>query len=200
MDVDALRNELMEMEWNALREKAKTEHAIKVLPEHKRVDLVNMILSQVHSGKDSGVYVPKGDKVRPGFARIVLLDAADEPNPFYVNVNGYSATIPRNVEVEVPHELLPSLDAMTYKGLKPDESGVLKPYIKRRAPYTVVQKDDSRPSGKMKFVERRERALDKKRRYFEKYDIWPTDGELKEHLKVSGIKDLYPDGHIPAAS
>ena len=205
MDVDALREELLEMEWNELRTKARVEYGIQLLPEYKKVDVVNKILASVYSSGDKtgNVMAPKGDTVRAGYARIMLLDSQDEPDPFYINVNGYSASIPRNIEVEIPHEILPSLDAMTYRGLKPDADGVFKPYIKRRAPYTVLQKDDSVPSGKLKFTARRDQSLEKKRRYFDKYNQWPTDGEIKEHIRVNGIKDLFPEGvksgNVPVA-
>lgn len=203
MDTDALRTELQEMNGNDLKTRARTEYGIKVLPEHTKVDIVNLILGKVYSGgAEPAVHMPSGDKVRPGHARITLLDSQGEPDPFYIDVNGWRATIPRNVEVEVPHEILPTLRGLVYKGAIPDENGVLKSYVKHRAPFTVHQIDDSVPSGKLKFADRRERALEKKRKFFEKFDVWPTDAEMQEYLRTAGRDALYrgSSGNVPSAS
>ena len=192
MDVEALKNELMETEWRELLKRARVEYQIKVLPTDKRVDVINKILQRSANSPAPAVSVPKGDTVRPGYARIILHEVAGEPDPFYIHINGYNATIPRNVEVEVPHEILPTLDkCLVYKGSAPDADGVQTPYFRRRATFTVIQKDDSVPSGKLQFTVRREKSLEKKRKFFDKFDFWPTDGEMKEYLRTAGRDSLY---------
>lgn len=196
MDIETLKNDLLSMDGNDLKTKARVEYEIKILPEYKKGDIVNLILEKVYGGNTPAVELPKEGKVRPGYARIELLDATDEPDPFYVSVNGYSATIPRNIIVDVPHELLGALDDMTVRGQRPDENGVMIPYIKRRAPYRVYDKDDSVPSGKFGWSLRREKSLEKKRLYFEKFGIWPTDGEIKDYIRTGGMDRLYPQGKV----
>lgn len=191
-DIESLKEELMETEWKTLLKRARVEYQIKVEPSHKRVDVVNKIIERVASGVIPSAYVPNGGKVRPGFARITLHEVANEPDPLYIHINGYNATIPRNVEVEVPCEILPTLEkCLVYKGTAPDAEGVMTPFFRRRATFTVHEKDDSQPSGKLPWTQRREKSLEKKRKFFEKFDFWPTDGEMKEYLRTAGRDALY---------
>lgn len=196
VNIDTLREELEALDGNTLKTKARTEYGIKLLPEYKKTDIINLMLEVANRGGSTGVILAGDGPVKKGHARITLMDSEGEPDPFYICVNGYSATIPRNVPVEVPHEILASLNSMVIKKLIPNDDGKFSVVTKHRAPYTLHEVDRS-SSGKLPYTERREKNLAPKRAYYAKYGYWPTDGELRTHVAQHGIKDLINDD-VPA--
>lgn len=189
---EELRKELDDMEWNALRQKAKVEYGVKILPEHKRLDIMNLILEAAanNRGGPNVTVAVEGRKVKPGYAKITLLPVPGEPDPFYVCINGWSATIPRNVQVEVPHEVLPSLDSMSCDYTVMDANYVLTRVRHKRAPYQVHEIDDSVSSGKLPYTQQKERQLEDYRAYVELYGRWPTGEDLRDLYKSGGAETL----------
>lgn len=192
MDVDNLREELEALEWNQLRNKAKVEYDIKLLPEHTRIDVTNLILQKANGSRAApAVELPReGEKVRPGHARITLLPVPGEPDPFYVCINGWPATIPRGIEVEVPHEILPSLDSMSCDFMAPDGGGIMRRVRHKRAPYQVHEIDKSVSSGKLPFTGMREKQIADKRAYDKAYGRWPTDTDMRDFMRSGGAEIL----------
>jgi hypothetical protein len=110
---------LDEMDIGKLRQYAS--HLRVAVPKTaKKEDIIAAIKSKL-SGRTAVKLAEEGSKLKPGYARIKVLSdpmpgAAN--SPVFVNANGYTCTIPRDVEVVVPQRVVRVLNDAVVKRLK----------------------------------------------------------------------------------
>lgn len=103
-----------EMDIGKLRQVAK-HLRLAIAKTSTKDDIVDAIEAKL-AGRSMPEFGEAVDKLKPGYARIKLLSDAmpgASNGPVYVNINGYQATIPREVEVVVPLRVVRALNDAT---------------------------------------------------------------------------------------
>lgn len=127
----------------------------------------------------------------PGKARIIIHrdPRPDNKNsPVHLGVNGYIISVPRGVEVDVPIPFINALkNAKTVEVVQQGESsrenpgGIYKDEARDSYPFQVLAVT---PGDFINPHDSRAAKYKAKKKYFEKFGAWPTDGELKEVQKA----------------
>lgn len=127
----------------------------------------------------------------PGKARVIVHRNPD-PNaknsPVHIGVNGYIVSVPRGIEVDIPIPFVEALkNAVTIEMRQQGETsrenpgGVYKDEARNSYPYQVIA---ATPGEFINPHDNRAAKYAAKKKYFDEFGSWPTDGELKEVQKV----------------
>lgn len=126
----------------------------------------------------------------PGKAR-VLIHRDPSPNhknsPVHVGVNGFIIAVPRGVEVDVWHPFVEALKNAISTELnqtgnenRENPSGIYRDEQRTSYPFQVLS---ITPGEFINPHDNRGAHYAAKKRFFDKFGSWPTDGELKEVKK-----------------
>lgn len=136
--------------------------------------------------------VLNGNAPKPGFARIIIHrnpDPTGSNSPVHVALNGKFYQIPRGIEVDIEKEFIEVLNhartkapRQVQRGTSDNPAGSFVEEENIGYPFQVVA---ITPGGKFENSNDNRAAKYKYREEFVKEHMhWPTDGELKEWLKV----------------
>ena len=186
-----LRNLLSGLSIAELRKRASTNYGLKLTRESTKEDIINTIIGLAQ--KSDYAMAASSDVPAPGWARIRVHPVPGKPtSPFYVNCNGYACWIPFNTEVDIPRKLIALLNnAEEYR--VESEDGEERRVFELSYPFTVIH-DSPGPDPRPGLEVLREKILQPKREFLEKFGYWPTDKVLKEYrASLRGV--LIEDGN-----
>lgn len=198
MNLETLRQELDALPWNDLRKRARDAN-IGLLPEHKKEDIIQMLLAKAKSTTMFNE-ANKDAPVPAGYVRININQGYGTSNGYVqgeeaveMSVNRRFFTIPRGVPVDVPKYVANALRDSNCLSVECNEKTNYRKTVKmvQSYPFSVITEG---PPGEVKdkFAARRRTNLRLKERqdYFRKHGRFPTEREMKE-IKGLPVRDFY---------
>ena len=184
---EELKKQLDSLTIGELRQMAVQKYAINISREHKKTDLIGLIMARHEDGTE---YIapagPAEDEIKEGWSRITVSNSsAQSDTTCRVIHNGYQVSIPFDKEVEVP-----TLTADYIKGLKvqklvkvEDSNFMMEKHVEWVPKYGVTfhQRNVGKcPCPEKYIAQRREAILKPKRDFFAKFGFWPSDKKLRD--------------------
>lgn len=143
--------------------------------------------------------VDPGLGLKPGHARVLI---HRDPTPghsnraVHVGLNGRFYAIPRGLEVEIPRPFLSCLsDAVTtyteqdQAPSRDNPGGTFRENSRLSYPFQVIAVDPR----EYVMEDARSRHYADRKAFFDQYESWPTEGELKEWKKARINRDMRSD-------
>lgn len=193
-----------EMSIAKLREYAA--HMRVALPKTATKDDIVSALNNKINGRNVVMLAEKGSTCPPGHARITVHENATPGSsnmPVFVFGNGYTATIPRGIEVIVPRKVVRILGDSKVRKRKqivdpnssdgrPKEQIVIAPQY----PFTVHEQTPG-PEPLTALEQSKKKTQMARKKYRAIFQRWPRPGELTRAIE-KGLIDLSPDDELPA--
>lgn len=191
--LDNLRDELENTPMGELRSIASRKYQIAFNPKSTKADIIYAILEKVKGGEAVQAF----GAIQPGYARIKLHQTGERSDAdVIVSINGYTAFIPMNKEVDVPIKVLDGIlrvaEEVNYAALKdyrPDGDGDnVKATRTYSYPFSVLGINpgpDPRPTA---WETARERMVAQKRAFQESEGYWPSNKKILSEWLASKRK------------
>jgi hypothetical protein len=176
---------------------------ISITREMDKAAIIEAIKNK-NRGKDFILLAEAGKAPKPGFARIILQrdptpGAANRP--VYVQVNGYKCTVPRGVEVDVPHKVVNVLNDAKERKVEEDPSEPVNSmrrfkYVEIHSyPFSVLMATPGPDPSPSPAIQAKQAGYGPRLEYRDKYGRWPRRSELLEAIKNGFIKHR-PPGYV----
>jgi len=186
VDTTKLREDLENMTMGEVRKQASTVHGIKALPQHTKLEIIDMICA--HATRTDTVRLSNG-ALQPGYARVRLHQTEGRSDADVLwNVNGQNFFVPMNKEVDVPIKLYEAIKAAQEDTFSQDKSkrtdnlesnNDIQGTRRDSYPYSVigiVPGPDPRPTP---WEKSRDRALAEYEEFRKENEYWPSKEALR---------------------
>lgn len=180
-----------------LRRIASVYYRMRIDREWTKDDIINAIMKKRE--KQTFASPAIGERPPPGRARIrIFPDTSGTGNPkapVYVNLNGYELLIPRDVEVDVPCEIVSllkdaraevpaSIENVDFTDRNAMRASARRTELWVSYPFEVVASNPLPPGQGLLSTNARSGKLEKIREQFlNEFGYWPSDSELKDYIK-----------------
>lgn len=180
---------------------------VAITREMTKEDIIAAIKAK-NKDKDFLRIAEVGSMPLPGFARI-LMHRDPTPGaanrPVYVHVNGYKCTVPRGVEVDVPHKVVSVLNDAKEQRKEVDQSQPLDSPNRIRNvsvhsyPFQLISMTPG-PDPRPGLEKTKQSAYGPRVAFRDRFGRWPKRAELLEAIKEGLIKmnagELIPDSEF----
>lgn len=163
---------------------------IPIARDSTKEEIIQILKAKRSAQEMANVVVDTGTGPKPGWTRINL--ARDSGNgstqPLYVNCNGYAVTIPRGVEVDVPHKVVNVLnDAIEQRLVENQDVPYNDPnrYSWQKVlsyPFQVLAMNPG-PDPKPGYEAQKRVQMKPRKKFKDIFGYWPTHAQLIEAQK-----------------